>query len=159
LKISKDENGRETWKSVHRGALINLPEVGIVRKFNAEIRGLHNFYRLAANATVLQKFYHIMKGSLLKTFAAKYNSNCNAIKRRYVRNGVFSVQYANKSGQQTCEFYHDGFAHKKLASTYDVDLLPQYRKYDQPNELRLKNGACEMCGGTDETFASTMSKQ
>jgi len=151
LRIKKDETGKEIWKSVHRGALINRPEVEIVRKFNSEIRGIYNFYRLAHNATVLQKFYHIIKGSLLKTFAAKYTTNCNAIKGKYAKSGVFSVQYVNKAGAQICEFYHDGFARQEDAFLGEVDLLPQYRKYDKTNGLgnRLKKGVCELCGAND----------
>ncbi|KJR44782.1 Retron-type RNA-directed DNA polymerase [Desulfosporosinus sp. I2] len=71
FKIYHDENGIEKWKATHRGKLMNRPEVEIISKINAEIRGIYNYYRLADNATVLSNFAFIMIGSMYKTFAAK----------------------------------------------------------------------------------------
>ena len=127
---------------------MNMPEVEIVRKFNSEIRGIYNFYRLAENATVLNDFYWIMSGSLLKTFAAKYKSTLKKIKAQYTRNKIFGVDYVNKAGPQRCEFYHDGFSKNDTALLGEVDVLPQYKRYERPNTLatRLKAGLCEFCG-------------
>lgn len=149
LKITKDENGNERWKPLHRGKLINKPEVEIIRKYNSEIRGIYNYYRMARNATVLDDFYYIMKGSMLKTFANKYKSSINKILAKYEHDGVFRVPYTNKAGKQLCEFYHDGFARKEqpVVSVY-LDVLPQHRKYDKVNSFarRLRAGICELCG-------------
>ena len=35
LKISKDKDGTERWKAMHRDPLMNLPEITILSKFNA----------------------------------------------------------------------------------------------------------------------------
>lgn len=153
FKIVKDKTGKETWKSIHRGALMNRPEIDIISKFNSEIRGIYNYYRLAGNVSVLNSFCYIMKGSMLKTFAAKYNSSMTKIRKERTINGVFGVTYYNKSGKQICEFYHDGFTTKNEPLFGDVDLLPNYKRHDKPNSLaiRLKTGKCENCGGkTDE---------
>ena len=153
LRIVKDANGEERWKSLHRSSLINRSVVDIIRKFNSEIRGIYNFYSLAENAPKLNAFYFIMKGSMLKTLAAKFNLSVNEIIAKYTRNGVFGVTYHNKAGEQRCEFYHDGFAKKDEALLGDIDIPPERRHYDQPNSLaaRLKAGLCESCGGkTDE---------
>ena len=153
FKIVKDMEGKERWKALHRGSLMNMPDVEIISKFNSEIRGIYNFYRLAENATVLNDFYWIMSGSLLKTFAAKYKSSITKIKRQYSRNGIFGVDYTNKAGNQRCEFYHDGFRKDDTALLGQVDILPQYKRYERPNTLaaRLKAGVCEYCGTkTDE---------
>jgi len=149
MKIVKDVDGKERWKTLHRGALMNRPEIDIISKYNSEIRGLYNFYRLADNVSVLGDFYYIMEGSMLKTFAAKFNSSVNKVKAKYSRNGVFGVDYYNKAGKQRCEFYHEGFSKKDIALWGDVDILPEYKRYDKPNSLaaRLKAGVCEACGG------------
>ena len=63
LKIKKDGNGKEIWKPIHRGALMPLDEVAIISKYNSEIRGLYNYYRMAINACNLGKFHSIMRGS------------------------------------------------------------------------------------------------
>jgi hypothetical protein len=88
---------------------MNRPEMDIVSKFNAEIRGIYNFYRFADNVSVLNKFYFIMEGSMLKTFAAKYNTSVNKIREGRTINGVFGVTYHTKSEEKRCEFYHEGF--------------------------------------------------
>jgi len=49
FKIYHDENGIEKWKATHRGKLMNRPEVEIISKINAEIRGIYNYYRLACD--------------------------------------------------------------------------------------------------------------
>jgi len=153
LKIIKDETGKEKWKAIHRGFLMNKREIEIISKFNSEIRGIYNYYRLADNVSVLNDFAYIMEGSMLKTFAAKHDSSISKIKESYMKNGVFGVEYYNKAGKQRCEFYHAGF--KQIDEPYfeDVDVLPNYKRYDKPNSLarRLKAGICEACGvRTDE---------
>lgn len=75
FKIIKDENGREKWKPIHRGKLINKKDIDIIGKYNAEIRGIYNYYSIANNARVLSKFAYITEYSMYKTFAAKYKTN------------------------------------------------------------------------------------
>jgi len=151
LKISKDKSGKERWKAIHRGPLINMDNVTIVNKYNAEIRGIYNFYWLAENSTVLNDFYYIMKGSMYRTFAAKYKSSFKKMAAKYERDGVFTVEYDTKSGKKYREFYHDGFAQKgAILFDENIDTLPerQKRHINRPNSLvaRLKAGICEMCG-------------
>lgn len=149
LKIVKDARGHEKWKPTHRGFLMHKTDVEIISKYNAEIRGLYNFYCLAGNATVLNKFHFIMEGSMCKTFAAKFDSSVNKILKKYKKDGIFGAYYDTKAGKKRCEFYHDGFAKKKEAGgeLRHLDILPQYRRYGKKNSLasRLKAGRCELC--------------
>ena len=152
LKIYTDEKGREQWKSIHRGFLVNNSDVEIVNKYNSEIRGLYNYYRMAVNVSVLNKFQYIMEGSMVRTFACKYKASFKEIMRRYAPDGVFRVRYESKSGVKTSEFYHDGFTMQRAETERETDVLPQYRKYYKPNSLarRLRAGVCEMCGERTE---------
>lgn len=153
FKIYLDENGKEQWKSIHRGFLVNKTDVEIVSKYNAEIRGLYNYYRLAVNVSVLNNFYFIMKGSMVRTLSCKYKTSFKKIEKRYTEGGVFGVRYATKTGIKRCEFYHDGFTMQRASGDVSVDTLPQYQKYDKPNSLarRLRAGVCEKCQAqTDE---------
>ena len=154
FKIVKGNDGEELWKALHRGFLIHRTEVEIIRKFNSEIRGIYNFYRLADNVSVLSRFYFIMESSMLKTLAAKFKSSVNKMIAKYTRDDVIGVDYYNKAGKQRCEFYHDGFIKiEEPLFDADIDILPEYRRYDKPNSLaaRLKAGICEACGAkTDE---------
>jgi hypothetical protein len=153
LKIKKNENGKERWKTIHRGNLTNRPEIEIISKYNAEIRGIYNYYRMTQNVSTLDKFANIMKGSMYKTFASKYRTTVSKIKKAHDKNGVFGVDYQTKDGTKRCEIYNNGFKQQKEVMPANADILPQYRKYDRPNSLarRLKLGICELCGNkTDE---------
>ena len=148
FKIKYDETGKEIWKTVHRGKLVNHPDIEIITKFNAEIRGIYNYYRLANNVSVLGKFAHIMEYSMYKTFACKYRTTVRKIIDRYSENGIFYVPYQTKVGMKRCEFYHDGFKRIKEVLV-NADTLPEYvRKYTNPNSnaARIKRGICELCG-------------
>ena len=148
FKIVAGNDGKERWKPLHRGKLMHKDALAITSQFNAEIRGLYNYYSIAENVSVLNKFYFIMKGSFLKTLAAKGNTSCNKIRKKYEQDGIISIPYVTKSGPKRCEFYHDGFTKKKELPSLTADTLPQYMKYDKPNSLvkRLKAGICELCG-------------
>lgn len=152
LKIKKDENGSERWKTVHRGYLMNSQDIEIISKFNSEIRGIYNYYRLAQNVSTLDKFAHIMKKSMYKTFAGKYRTTVSKIKDKYMRDGIFGVEYSTKGGVKRCELYHDGFKRVKDDMLASVDVLPQYRKCQKKNSLamRLRRKVCELCGESAE---------
>ncbi len=149
MKIVRDEgNNRNFWKPMHRGKLQNLTDVEIIRKFNGEIRGLYNFYRLASNVSVLNQFDYIMNGSLHKTLAFKYRTTTSEIRKRYMINGIFGAYYQTKAGLKRCEIYHEGFLQVKIPYTGNVDTLPEYQRLPKRNSLasRIKAGICELCG-------------
>ena len=148
FRIVTDTDGKERWKPLHRGKLMHKDAIAIVSQFNAEIRGLYNFYSMAENVSVLNNFAFIMRGSFLKTLAAKGNTTRRKIRQKYERDGVISIPYTTKDGPKQCEFYHDGFPKKKDLPSLTADTLPQYVKYDKPNSLarRLRAGICELCG-------------
>lgn len=149
FKIKKDGNGKEIWKPFHRGALMPLDEVAIISKYNSEIRGLYNYYRLAVNVSNLGKFHSVMRGSCLKTLAAKYNTSVMKMYKKYrSEKGDFGANYQTKSGTKRCEFYNEGFKRNKNVAPEFVDVMPQCRGRIKQNSLagRLKSGQCEACG-------------
>lgn len=146
--ITHDQHGKEQWRAMPRRSLVNREDIDILRKFNSEISGLYQYYRLALNVSTLNKFLYIMEYSMLKTFGMKYRAKVRKIKEKYVRNGHFGVDYMTKAGLKRCEFYHDGFRMNKQAAPDFVDILPEYRKRQRINSLanRLRAGTCEICG-------------
>ena len=148
FKIVMSDDGKERWKPLHRGKLMHKDAIAIISQFNAEIRGLYNYYSMAENVSVLNHFAFIMERSFLKTLAAKGNTTCNKIRKKYEQDGVISIPYVTKSGPKRCEFYHDGFTKKATLPPVTADTLPQYVKYARQNSLakRLKAGVCELCG-------------
>lgn len=152
FRVVKDKGGKEKWKPIHRGKLMHKQPIEIISQFNAEVRGLYNYYSLAENVSVLNKFAYIMKGSFIKTLAAKGNTTCNKIRQKYTLDGIIGIPYNTKSGLKRSEFYHDGFIKKTELPYLTADILPQYIKYNKPNSLatRLKAGKCELCGTSSD---------
>lgn len=148
LKIMIDENGKEKYQPFHRTNLIRNDDIEILTQYNAEIRGLYNYYRLANNASILNTFGYIMKMSMFKTFAAKYQSKVSKIRKKYGRKN-FGVKYVTKAGEKTVFFYNDGF-HKDRTNirTDEVDLIPKLYGNTTRTSLmaRLKACRCEWCG-------------
>lgn len=152
FKIKKDEAGKEIWKPIHRGALMHLDEVAIISKYNSEIRGLYNYYRMAINVCNLAKFHFIMRGSCLKTLASKYNSSVMKMYKKYKSDkGDFGVDYKTKRGVKRCEFYNDGFRRNVNNAPDFADVMPEYRTQIKSTSLagRLRSGKCEACGAFD----------
>lgn len=69
IKYDKQHDNKEIWEPVRRSCLLHLDDLEILNQYNAEIRGLYNYYRLANNVSVLNNFYYVMRYSMLKTFA------------------------------------------------------------------------------------------
>ena len=148
MKICKNANGSEKWKPIHRGFLTNKPDIDIITRFNAEIRGLYNYYKLAYNASVISKFSYIMEYSMYKTFARKYEKSVGYIITKFSKNGEFRIPYTTKSGQKYCVFHNTGFKRKEFPFKGEVDMLRKYTETFRPPKLikRLKAGICELCG-------------
>lgn len=152
FKIKKDESGKEIWKPIHRGVLMHLDEVAIISKYNSEIRGLYNYYRMAINVCNLGKFHFIMRGSCLKTLASKHDSSVMKMYKKYKsEKGDFGVNYTTKSGVKRCEFYNDGFRRNVNNAPDFADVMPEYRTQIKSTSLagRLRSGKCEACGALD----------
>ncbi|PEK81139.1 group II intron reverse transcriptase/maturase [Bacillus toyonensis] len=144
LKI--DKNG--VWKPVHRPYLLQLSDIEIISIYNAEIRGLYNYYKLSNNVSVLYKFMYFMKYSLYKTFAAKYKKTMRKIIKKYSRNKIFMVSYETKEGTKYRALYNEGFPRElRPMKQQQIDTLPNKTMYTCRTELtqRLLANQCEWC--------------
>ncbi|MBO1626179.1 hypothetical protein J4P90_13215 [Bacillus sp. SY8(2021)] len=147
-RAMKIKNGH-IWKPVHRPYLRNLDDLEIINIYNAEIRGLYNYYRLALNVCVINKYKYIMEYSMYKTYANKYNSSISKIIAKNNVNGKFAIRYKTKNGTNIRFFYNDGFRRQTRTTKFpDVDKLPQMQKYMGRTSLikRLQATKCEWCG-------------
>lgn len=144
----KMHNGKEFYKPKHRPYLINSDDLEILERYNAEIRGIYNFYSIANNCHSLHTFKYIMEYSMYKTYASKYRSSVVQICKKYKKDGVFTVSYKNRKGQTLKrQFYHDGFKRKKQEYGDCYDRLPvQYFYHGTSLIDRLKANRCELCG-------------
>lgn len=153
LKINYDANANnhETWEPIHRNRLIHLDDLEILRQYNAEIRGLYNYYKIAHNVTVLDAFGYVMKYSMYKTFAAKYRSSISKMIQKYRIGKDFGIWYDTRAGKKLALFYNDGFRRQKDVATGAFDAEPKSYYRSSPNSLiaRLKAKKCEWCEAED----------
>lgn len=155
LKISYDKahGNKEVWEPVRRPGLIRLDDIEILNQYNAEVRGMYNYYRLANNATVLNAFLYVMKFSMYKTFAGKYRTSMRKIIRKYCHNEDFTVSYQTKNGMKSVVFYNQGMRHNdKITVTENPDIIGranENRRYTRLTD-RLQGHICEFCGAETE---------
>ena len=148
IKVKINENGKERFVALHRGKMVNQSDIEILARYNAEVRGLYNYYSIANDSFKIGRFANLMKYSMYKTFACKYKTNVHEIKRRYCAGDLFTVAYETRAGRKTTTFYRDGFKRKEMATKFDnVSELPQYSKYAKTNTLkqRVERHTCELC--------------
>lgn len=146
LKINEGHK----WESIHRRYLVNNDDLEIISKYNAEIRGLYNYYKLANNVSKLKEFGHIMKYSFLKTMGNKYKKSVKKMYEKYRVGNDLGVRYETKNGTKIRFFYNEGFKKYRGTVTRDinVDSMPNTAIYDSRGSLtdRLKAEKCEWCG-------------
>lgn len=124
IKYDKQHDNKEVWEPVRRSCLLHLDDLEILNQYNAEIRGLYNYYRLANNVSVLNNFYYVMRYSMLKTFAGKYRTRISRIIRKYRKGKDFAVEYLQKNGKvgQTL-FYNKGFCRDTKVGRENPDIV------------------------------------
>lgn len=150
LKINCDANNKnkEVWEPIHRKRLLHLDDLEILQQYNAEIRGMYNYYRIANNVSVLDAFGCVMEYSMYKTFAAKYRSSISKTRQKYRIGKEFGMWYETKSGKKVIVFYNEGFRRQTDMATGAFDIVPATYSRAKTSGLitRLKAKKCEWCG-------------
>ncbi len=146
IKMVKE---KEIWNSCHRTYLKDNDDLEIFKRYNAEIRGLYNYYKLANNVSVLNKFYYIMRYSCVKTLGNKYKMSVRKIMNKFNIEGNLGIRYETKQGTKICYFYKEGFyRNTSISNNADIDIEANTEKYGGRTSLidRLKARQCEWCG-------------
>jgi hypothetical protein len=146
-------------KAVHHNARINVPLLDLLTQYNAEIRGLYNYYCLATDVSTKigkYKYYHYY--SLLKTVARKEKCSIAHVLSKYgvdvklkQKTGtrkVFGVTYQTKEGTKTLTYYNESIKKKDkplegnaAQGIIEVTLADRHQIID-----RLNANECELCG-------------
>lgn len=144
----RSDNGK--LEPIHRPQLLNRTDLEIVTIYNAELRGICNYYGLASNFNKLIYFNYLMEYSCLKTLAGKHRSKVSKIRVMYKDGtGKWAIPYETKTGIK--KMYFANYADCKGKKF--TDIVPQTAKnytHDVTTlESRLKAKICEVCGCTD----------
>jgi hypothetical protein len=141
-------------KPIQLAARINDADFSIIAQYQAEYRGVVQYYLLAFNVHRLWRFHRVMELSLAKTLADKYKSSVNKVFGKYQsimptphgRHKILEVRIERGNGKEPL-----------VARFGGIEL--RWRKQavinDQPKEVyshrseiiqRLLAQECELCG-------------
>ena len=139
--------------------MINHSDLEIINIYQAEFRGLINYYEMAANVSELYKVKHHYQESLVKTLAAKHKESVKSIygkykiKSKHVLTVILAtIPNPNKPGKVYRAIFAGNHIRYKRRTVIN-DLKPNVYKYYGRNELgrRLLANVCEIegCNSSD----------
>ena len=142
-------DGKDIWWSKPRRYMTPMKPEDILAQYNVEIRGLYNYFSLAANVSKeCASFAFIMKMSIFYSLGLKLNSSARKVRQKYQKDKDFVIPYNDAKGKQKYRvFYNEGFKKRNAQFDVDYDKLPQTMYVPYPSLVeRLKDGRCELCG-------------
>jgi hypothetical protein len=146
-------------KAVHHNARINEPILDILTQYNAEIRGLYNYYCLATDvSTKINKFRYYHYTSLQKTIARKEKCSVAQVIEKYgvnvkLKQGtgtrkLLGVTYQTKAGTKTLTYFNEPIRKRDKPDIgpgglgiWDKPILERHQILK-----RLAADVCELCG-------------
>lgn len=147
-------------KPIRRTERIVNTDFSIVMQFQAEFRGVAEYYRLAFNRHRLGRLKYVMERSLAKTLARKYRIRVAQVYRRY--RAVLATEHGPRRGLQVT-VHRDGGRVPLVAQWGGVSLARDITPrplYDDPPRIwsgrrsevvqRLLAEVCELCGSTEQ---------
>ena len=136
---------------VHRKYLVGLTDLEIVSVYNAELRGIRNYYGMASNFCKLHYLAYLMEYSCLKTLASKHKTSLSkTIDKFNDGTGKWGIPYETKLGNKRRYFANYADCKGKGSATdYISNTAIVYGYAVNTLENRLKAKVCELCGTTE----------
>lgn len=141
-------------KISHRVQLIGHSDYSIIENYQAEYKGLVNYYCMAHNMKIISKVKWASQTSLLKTLASKHKSSVAKMHRKYattkkVQGRTYKVLQAEikRKDKKPLIAHYGGVPLKRnpLPTQIKDGLQKAYgRRYEIID--RLNSDRCEMCG-------------
>ena len=147
-------------KPIHLAARRHDTDFSIITQYQAEYRGLVQYYLLAFNVHRLWQLYRVMGLSLIKTLANKFRTSAGHIRRKYQKT-VVTPHGTHKVLEVVVE--RGGTKKPLIAQFGGIELCWQKHAIldDQPKEVfsvrsevvqRLLAQKCELCGSEKGPF-------
>ena len=144
-------------KPAHRAELINDDDFTIVRRYQAEFRGVVQYYLLAYNVSHFGKLQWVMEESLAKTLAAKHKTTRRKVFRRlksvapteHGERACLQVVVQQGEGKRPLVAQFGGIPLKRNKQAVLVDQQPQRYRAERTELIQwLLADECELCGST-----------
>ena len=139
-------------KARHRRHLIDSSPLEIVLTYNAEMRGLANYYRLAFCAKhSLRKLCFLWQTSLLKTLALKHRVSVAKVVRRLRTGDGLAVRFTADGTRRTVSVFKltQLGTLPDLGVRVDREAKPMFSAGRSDVIDRLHARRCEYCGASD----------
>jgi len=144
-------------KPAHRNGLLQDDDYSIVSQYQAEFRGVVQYYVLASNVSHFGRLQWVMNKSLAKTLANKHKTTARKVFRRY--KGVAHTEHGERAclrvevqqgnGKRPLVAQFGGIPLKRQRHAVLVDRQPQRYRSDRSELVkRLLADECELCGST-----------
>lgn len=139
------------WIALHRKSLTSYDDLEIISIFDSELRGFYEYYKIANNASVINKMAYFVEYSMYKTFANKYKMSMAQVIDKFSVNGIFTIKYETKKGIKQKRLICSFVRKDKAEYNSTVDTVPNTQIYKGRTSLinRLEAKQCEWCGATD----------
>jgi len=143
-------------KPVHRAELLNSDVYDILEQYQAEYRGIVEYYRLAYNLSKIGRLKHVMEVSLTKTLAHKLKISVSRVYKRFAQSLPtdegprkvlrHTVARENKP-PLVAQWGNISLKWSKRASVQEPTRIP-WNKHVQLID-RLLADTCELCGSRE----------
>ncbi|NIY69311.1 RNA-directed DNA polymerase [Streptomyces malaysiensis] len=138
--------------------MLNDDDYTIIGRYQAEYRGIVQYFLLANNIADLGKLRWVMETSMLKTLAGKHHSTVSKMARKYKATidtpkgprVCFRVTVRRGEGKKPLTAWFGGIPLQRQPKAKVVDRSPSLIAH-RGNELirRLLAGHCEICEATE----------
>ncbi len=146
----------QTAKAVHKAKMTMLSDAEIILAYNAEFRGLANFYALAHNVkTKMNKLQYLWRGSLFLTLAKKHKASMKHMEKSLRREEGHALFVKEKDKTRIIRLFRLKDLKPVPARDPHVDNQPNVFIWTlSRSELirRLNAERCEYCGTEEGTF-------
>jgi len=145
-----------TVKARHRGELLNLSAAEILLAYNAELRGLANYYARAKNAKRdLNKLAYLWWCSLFKTLAMKHRQSVRQVARRLRSDGGYTLVIKEEERPRAIHVFRlkDLQPPAAFDNHIDIQANPLALTLSRAELIRRLNASeCEYCGTVNGPF-------
>ena len=142
-------------KPIHLGARLHDSPYSIMEQYQAEFRGVVNYYRRATNLGALNHLRWVMETSLAKTLASKLKISVSQVFKRYkttiqTDNGPRKVLMVkvDEPGKKPLVTYWGGVSLARDNTATLIDKHPPILNGRTELVQRLRANTCELCGST-----------
>lgn len=145
---------RDGGKPAGRPSLASRDDYTIITTYQAEYRGLVQYYQLAENLHWLTRLHWAMQQSLVRTLSRKYRQSPRAILRRYKawvetpvgKRRCLQMSFPRDDGKPPRIARFGGLPLQRNQQAVLVDRVPTPFQYSHKELLqRLRRGRCELC--------------